>query len=343
MRNLTLYIPGLFGPDIALHPDDLPSLPALNWFLSRGVCQNVQQLSASYTLCDLFGLSADKSGDYPVAAISRLTDDNQHPEGLWLRADPVHVSADRDGLILIDNNRFTLTQSDALALAADINLLFEPYGITIEVPVATRWYLRVNEKYEIKTVPVDSIIGKDILPFMPTGDDRINVIQLMNDIQMTLHNADVNKRREEEKQLPINSVWFWGYGELPKIINRNWSFVVSDEILAKGLSMVAATPFQDLPDSYNDLADKGSSYNGLIVLNSFQKFSYYHDLEGWLEALLSVEENWFVPLLAALKSKQLDQLTIRTELNEIKLDKTDRYKFWKKKKTLNSFKNNKRE
>ena len=338
MRSLTLYIPGLFGPDIAIHPEDLPSLPALNWFLTRSETQAVTQVSASYTLCELFGLPSSKSGDYPIAAISRLTDDNQHPEGLWLRADPVHVSADRDGLILIDNNRFTLNQRDALALAADINLLFEPYGISIEVPSPTRWYLRVNENYEIKTVPVDSIVGKDILPFMPTGDDRINVIQLMNDIQMTLHNSDVNKRRQEEKQLPINSVWFWGYGELPKIINRNWSFVTSDEILAKGLAMVAATPFQELPDSFNEVTDKGSSYNGLIVLNSFQKFSYYHDLEGWLEALLSVEANWFVPLQSALKTRQLDEITIRTEINELKLTKASRFKFWKKKKYINSFK-----
>lgn len=341
MRSITLFIPGLFGPDIAIHPDDLPSLPALNWFLSRGEHQAIEQISPSYTLCELFGLTSEqgqKNGDYPVAAISRLSDDNQHPEGLWLRADPVHVSADRDGLILIDNNRFTLSQRDALALAADINLLFEPYGISIEVPVPTRWYLRVHENYEIKTVPVDSIVGKDILPFMPTGDDRINVIQLMNDIQMTLHNSDVNKRREQEKQLPINSVWFWGYGELPKIIDRHWSFVASDEILAKGLSMIAATPFEDLPESYNDIEDKGASYNGLIVLNSFQKFSYYHDLEGWLEALLSVESNWFMPLLDALKRKKIDQLTIRTEINSITVDKNCRYKFWKKHKTIHSFK-----
>ncbi|MBL1141248.1 MAG: hypothetical protein HND53_04370 [Proteobacteria bacterium] len=333
MRSITLYIPGLFGPDIAIHPDDLPSLPALDWFLSRGEHQTVQRISPSYTLCELFGLSSEQ-GDHPVAAISRLSDDNQHPEGLWLRADPVNVTADRDGLILIDNNRFTLNQRDALALAADINLLFEPYGISLEVPVPTRWYLRVKENYEIKTVPVDSIVGKDILPFMPTGDDRINVIQLMNDIQMTLHNSDVNKRREQERQLPINSVWFWGYGELPKIIDRHWSFVSSDEILAKGLSMIAATPFQELPDSYKDIKDKGSSFNGLIVLNSFQKYSHYHDLEGWLEALLFVEENWFAPLQTTLKKKELDQLTIKTDINLITANKYSQYKFWKKKKNI---------
>lgn len=336
MRSLTVFIPGLFGPDIAIHPDDLPSLPALNWFLSRGDEKKVDQVSASYSLCELFGLNSNE-GDHPVAAISRLSDDNQHPEGLWLRADPVHVSADRDGLILIDHHRFNLNQSDALALAADINLLFKPYGISLEVPVPTRWYLRVHEDYKLKTVPVDSIVGKDILPFMPTGDDRINIIQLMNDIQMTLHNSDVNKRRQEEKQLPINSVWFWGYGELPKIIERQWSFVLSDEMLAKGLSMVAATPFQELPESFNDIEKKNSSYNGLIVLDTFQKYSYYHDLEGWLEALLKTELNWFKPLLVALKQKQFDELTIQTNINSLTLNSACRYKFWKKKKSLQAF------
>jgi len=339
MRSLTVFIPGLFGPDIAIHPDDLPSVPALDWFLTKGSQQTIKQNSASYTLCELFGLSS-KQGDHPVAAISRLSDDNQHPEGLWLRADPVHVSADRDGLILIDHNRFTLSQHDALALAASINPLLEPYGMTLEVPVATRWYLRVHHDYALKTMPIDSVIGKDILPFMPTGDDRINLIQLMNDIQMTLHESDVNKKREQEKEMTINSLWFWGYGELPKIIDRQWSFVMSDEILAKGLSMVAATPFENLPESYKDIEDKGSSYNGLLVFNSFQKFSYYHDLEGWLEALLSVESNWFSDLLNALKRKKLDQLIIRTDVNSIALDSHSRYKIWKKKQSLHSFKNN---
>lgn len=338
MRSVTLYVPGLFGPDIAIHPDDLPSMPALDWFLTKGLHQKIQSDSASYTLCELFGLSSEQ-GDYPVAAISRLSDDDQHPEGLWLRADPVHVSADRDGLILFDSNRFSLSQHDALVLAASINLLLEPYGMTLEVPVPTRWYLRVHEEYKLKTMPIDSVIGKDILPFMPTGDDRINFIQLMNDIQMTLHDSDINKKREQDKELPINSVWFWGYGELPEIIKRHWSFVASDEMLAKGLSMIAATPFEALPESYQSIKGKGDSYNGLIIVNSFQKFSYYNDLEAWLEALLYVESNWFAPLLNALKSKELVQLTIRTDINSIGLDSHSRYKIWKKQKNLYSFKN----
>ncbi|GJM05670.1 MAG: hypothetical protein DHS20C09_16660 [marine bacterium B5-7] len=338
MRSLTVFIPGLFGPDIAIHPDDLPSLPSLNWMLSKGSHQTLKSSSASYSLCKLFGLTSTEENDLPIAAISRLTDDNQHPEGIWLRADPVHVRADRDGLILIDNNQFTISQHDALALAAEINIILKPYELELEVPAPYRWYLRMKDDLKIRTSPVDSIVGRDILPFMPSGDDRINLIQLMNDIQMTLHDSDVNKKREQEKMLPINSLWFWGCGELPKIIDRRWSFIVSDEMLARGLSMIAATPFADLPENYTEIKNTDASYNGLVVINSFQKFSHYHDLEGWLEALMHYEKNWFSPLMNALKLREVDQLHIKTDINTITLDKVSRYKFWKQQKNIYGFK-----
>ena len=334
MRSITLFVPGLLGPDIPIHPDDLPNLPALNWLLSRAEHQTLKLLSQSYGLCELFGLKANTESDLPIAAISRLSDDNQHPEGLWMRADPVHVTADRDGLILMDNNRFKLSQHDALALAADINKVLEHHGMFLEVPVPYRWYVKLHESHQIQTTPIDLIVGKDILPFMPAGNDRVAWIKMLNEIQMTLHNSDVNLLRQQQKMLPINSVWFWGYGQLPEIIDRYWSFVMSDEMLAKGLAMVAATPFEDLPATYNQVSKTGESYNGLIVINAFQRFSHYHDLEGWLEALMHYEENWFLPLVEAIKGKRLDQLQIRTNTLSLSLDKAARYKVWKKKKTL---------
>jgi hypothetical protein len=83
-----------------------------------------------------------------------------------------------------------------------------------------------------------------------------------------------------------------------------------------------------------------TSYNGLVVINSFQKFSHYHDLEGWLEALMTYEANWFSPLMDALRSREIDQLHIKTDKSAINLDKGSRYKFWKKQKTYTSLSNN---
>ena len=102
--------------------------------------------------------------------------------------------------------------------------------------------------------------------------------------------------------------------------------------------MIAATPFDELPESYNGVNKKEASYNGLVVINAFQKYGDYHDLEGWLEALLQYESNWFSPMLDALKNKEFDQLVIRTNSKKIVIDKVARYKFWKKRKSLHSFK-----
>ena len=331
MRRLTVFIPGLFGSGIS-YPDDFPNAPALNWFLSKGSYQSVKRNSFSYSLCQLFGLLQEDQHDLPIASISRLIDSNQYPDGIWLRADPVHINADGNRLTLTDSTEFTLTQHDALEFAAEINNLLKPYNLELEVPCPTRWYLRFNEDFKLKTTPIDSVVGQDIFPYMPRADDRINLVQLINDIQMTLHNLPINVKREQEKKIPINSVWFWGYGELPNILERNWSFVFSDESLAEGLSMLSATPFSKLPKEFNDISNKKSDYINLIVINEFNKFRHYYEFDEWVEMLMCYEMNWFSPLHEALKTKDIDELKIETDINSITINQSSKYKFWKRKK-----------
>ncbi len=334
MRTLTLSIPGLLGPQAAVHPDDLPDLPVFNWLVSRATQQTYLNIPASYQLCHLFELSRHEGQDFPIAAISRLSDDNQHPDGIWLRADPVHVSADRDGLILLDKHRFSLSQHDALAIASELKALFSSRGLQLEVPVASRWYVRIPERKDLVTTPIDQVIGKDVLPFMPVGDDRIEWIQLMNEVQMTLHDCEANHRREQDKQLAINSVWFWGYGELPDIINRKWSLVIGEDMLAKGLAMLSATPFQELQSDFSQHSLPDNDFDGLISFHSFNSFNHYQDLEGWIEALIALEQNWLVPIQQQLKSGKLDQLIILTERLRFDIARQSRFHFWKRGKSL---------
>ena len=287
MRSLTFFIPGLFGSGNA-YPEDFPNAPALHWFVHKGGYRSIKRNSFSNTLCELFGLLENEENDQPVASISRLIDSNQYPDGIWLRVDPIHVRADGNRLKLVDNSQFTLTQHDALELAGEINNLLKPYNLELEIPCPTRWYLKLNEDCHLKTKPIDSVIGENILSSMPTGDDKINFGQLMNDIQMTLHDLPINISRVEEKKLSINSVWLWGYGKLPDILNRNWSFVYSNEILSEGLSMLSATPFSKLPQGFNDIKDKESEYINLIVVSDFDKFRHYYDFDEWVEMLMSI-------------------------------------------------------
>ena len=331
MRSLTFFIPGLFGSGNA-YPEDFPNAPALHWFVHKGGYRSIKRNSFSNTLCELFGLLENEENDQPVASISRLIDSNQYPDGIWLRVDPIHVRADGNRLKLVDNSQFTLTQHDALELAGEINNLLKPYNLELEIPCPTRWYLKLNEDCHLKTKPIDSVIGENILSSMPTGDDKINFGQLMNDIQMTLHDLPINISRVEEKKLSINSVWLWGYGKLPDILNRNWSFVYSNEILSEGLSMLSATPFSKLPQGFNDIKDKESEYINLIVVSDFDKFRHYYDFDEWVEMLMDYEINWFTPIFEALKAKDIDEITIETDINSITINQYTKYNFWKRKK-----------
>ena len=338
MGKLTVFVPGLWGPDVAFHADDLPALPALNWLLGRGQRQaSVAAVSPGYDLCALFGLGRGNEGDYPIAALTRWSEGGSRPQGLWLRADPAHVAAGRDGLVLFDQRRFNLSRAEAHELAGAVQPLLKPHGLRLEVPGPRRWYIRASARLALKTTPLDAVAGRDILPCMPGGDDRAKLARLLNEIQMTLHAAPVNEQRRRQGLLPINSLWFWGYGALPARIERRWSFVAGDERLAKGLALLADIPFQPLPKHYDGLEPGPDNASGLVVINALQRFSDYQDPEGWLAALPDYEANWFMPLQRALQSGRIACLEIRTGADRITLGKYARLQFWKSDKTLQSF------
>lgn len=338
MHKLTVFMPGLWGPDVAFHADDLPALPALNWLLGRGRRQaSVAAVSPGYDLCALFGLGRGNEGDYPIAALTRWSEGGRRPEGVWLRADPAHVAAGRDGLVLFDQRRFDLSRAEAHELAAVVKPLLKPHGLTLEVPGPRRWYIRASARLALKTTPLDAVAGRDILPCMPGGGDRIKLARLLNEIQMTLHAASVNEQRQRQGLLPINSLWFWGYGALPARIERRWSFVAGDESLARGLALLAEIPFQGLPEHYEGLESVPDNASGLVVINALQSFKDYQDPEGWLAALPDYEANWFLPLQRAFKSGRIARLEIRTGQDRITLGKPARFQFWKSAKTILSF------
>ncbi len=343
MRRLTVFAPGLFGPDLSVHPDDLPDLPALNWLLGRGTRRlTTEHASASDLLCELSNLPKDINGNYPIAAITHLADRGQSVTGRWLRADPVHIAIDVEGPRLIDSNRFELSRREAQAMVADINPLLKPFGLALEVPVPNRWYLRGHDDLKLKTLPLDAVSGQIFSPESLMDNDNPKLAGLLNEIQMTLHDSAVNRKRLEQRSLPINSLWLWGDGELlvpPDTANTFWSFIAGDGILEKGLSMIAATPFQVLPEHYDALELMAAGRRDddvLIVINDFRILACYHDLEGWLAALKRYEANWFVPLQTALKTNRVGSLRIVTDRYTVTLGKNARFKFWKTGNTIQS-------
>ena len=338
MRHLTLYIPGLMPPFSDLLPQDIPPVPSIETIFARGDREARSASGFSHLLCSLFDLQGSEDNDLPVAALSHLVDDDHSPDKVWMRADPVHLSAKSNSVVLLDESSFTLDQHDALVLAAGIRDILAEHGWILEAPTTNRWYIQSESMPRILTTAIHEVVGHEIHRHLPVGEDQSDWHRLINEIQMCLHASQINEERQKRGELPVNSVWFWGGGSVPEQTSSRWTRVFSDEEIAHGLAKHANLPFAELPGSVDELLDQVDQAENMLAVMSFGlRHNQYRDLDGWRDFIAYLEQFWFTGLLNFLKSGKLDELVILNETQMIKFNKLSLYKFWKEQKSINLY------
>lgn len=330
MHKVTLYLPGLlsFSPHDLY--EDFTAPVNLTHVLGFSRHQKQTPLSFLQQLAQLFGLEKKTEQDYPVAALTRLIDDASRPEGVWMRADPVYLSTDAHGMTLFDASQLQLDQQEALALGARLQSLFNEHDYQLEVPVADRWYVSLPYQPEFETTDLYSVRGQSILSAMPTGKDAHDWIQLANEVQMLLHECDVNQSRIQQGKQAVNSLWFWGCGCLPDVLPRNWSAVYADSALVRGLCMLSGTPVSTTSQYFSDLLNHDNSTTSeiLIVLDRAEAAQAYQDLTAWHDYLQMIENLWMKSMLQHMQAGKIKQLTIRTNTCQYEYVSHHKMKFW---------------
>ena len=334
MRKLTFFVPGLFGPESDTLPGIAPDIPSIENHFRFGTSKSIQTTGFTQTLVQLFGFPK-QDHDYPVAAVTRLVDDDHDLEGIWMRADPVHLRAEREAVVLLDDSAFKLDKHEALILAADLQQVFTAREIKLEVPTNNRWYIKLKDLPEIKTTPIHEVVGNDIHQNLSIGKNNVLWDQLANEAQMSLHQCPLNTEREQRGELPVNGIWLWGAGELPRPPGKIWSSVFGDEVTTQGLSVLTGSPYKDLPDSIESVVNQcGEQDNVLVVISFGLRHQQYYDFEGWQDFVGYLEEEWFTGNENLIKQKQLDELTLLTGKNTITVKKSSFMKFWRRRKPV---------
>lgn len=335
MPSLTLLLPGLRGPFEGLHKDAVPRLPALETLLAKARKRRSGYRTFYQQLCGLFGIEKEPGRDLPIAPLSRLVDNTGRPEGIWMRADPVHLKAGLNDLTLIDTTHVSLSQHDAILLGTPLHEVFEELGWVFEIPMAKRWYLRLDDYPRLETTEIGEVRGRDVQHLMPRGGDRPLLDRVMTEVQMMLHNNQHNLEREWRGEPVLNSLWFWGCGRLPEQLEAPWTSLVSDDPVARGLASLSGIAYAALPEDLNKLLDSAKVGDRILVVrDDLQVNVGYQDFLAWAEIMITLEKHWFAPALDALKTGTLDRIGILDTGKEFQAGPHSLKKFWRVRKSV---------
>lgn len=321
--SLTLLLPDLAPTTGAAWP----AMPALQTLLSRG---NRERSSGDYltTLFALFGVAGGEE-ELPVAALYALGAGLEAEGGWWLCADPVHLLADRDQLILSAYRELALNRAEADALVAELNRLYAGDGWLFIATSPQRWLLRLPQPLAMHTTPTEQALGCRLGAVLPRGADAMVWQRVMTEAQMLLHASVVNARRTEEGLLAVNGLWFWGGGSLPEAATEcGWDHVIANDCLSRGLarlhSVATAEPSSTTLSEWSQVGERV-----LWVDDTLQAPL------PTTELFAQVEDKLFAPLLTMLKSGELSQLVIEFPgVGRWAIDRAALRRWWRRNKTL---------
>jgi hypothetical protein len=309
--NLTVILAGLTSAP-------LQRFKALETLLSRGAARHVAAGGMNAALTQVFHLS---TAQIAVAPLTRLADSGCRDDAYWLRADPVHLVADRDQLVMLRQSALEVTVEEAKALAETFNRMYAADGLLLETPVPSRWYLRIPATLDCITHDPTEVEGNAVLDCMPTGTDEAKLRQLMNEIQMLFHEHPVNLAREAVGKPAINSVWLWGGGRLPEIAENGPRQVITDVPLVRGLALLAGSRCVSWPAASDAVLWTDES---LIALNVNDEADYS-----------AMDRDVARPLLAALRSGRLKTADIYTGGTAFcRVSRAMLFRFWRRRRPL---------
>ena len=157
-----------------------------------------------------------------------------------------------------------------------------------------------------------------------------------------LHASSVNHTRAQADKFPVNSLWCWGPGKLPKRVTSVWDTVYTEEPFVKGLALLSDTSVYPLPESAGSIlpelkssANDALEHRTLVVLDPSERDILSLDFEHYLDKLSQLEQNWFSPLLQSLKAGEISSISLLT-CNAVgyTLKRHHLWRFWRKRNRL---------
>ncbi len=169
-----------------------------------------------------------------LAALRMWGQTGDRPTAWIAGADPVYLEARLDHLCLHALGRGAVTQADFRALIDHLQATLaddKRFGFT---RLGTCGYLSAKVPIATAQVPAHVVDQRVPSEFLPEGDDAATYRNLLSEIEMSLHDHEVNQRRLATGEQAVNSLWVWGGGLAPERKTRTQTPLFSNDPLLLG-------------------------------------------------------------------------------------------------------------
>jgi hypothetical protein len=328
--RVQIVLPGLFDlPLEELEPDLLVNeLPHLNRLLRFGTPRS----SRSYSIDEILKITLgfDDPAGLPLA--QAFTRDEDQQSGHLLLSQAIHLQAGLHSAVIVPvpNNQKNL--HDISIIIKDLNNIFK-VDCNISAVADGLFLLHLKEFAAPTHYPhILSVLGKTANPYIEQSRQNLPWYQLLNEIQMFMHQHEVNAERISRGLLPINSLWCWGAGILPRGFNAKPAWYCDDPVL----NQFARSLGIDAKSCAN--IDRVDNSGDTIVIDlrliEFLKTGLVAELD---QLLLEIDRKLLKPILeAAAKDRRLLVLRAGFEV-DFELQPTAAMKFWRPHKNLSSW------
>jgi hypothetical protein len=252
--------------------------------------------------------------DFGHAAVARLGEADDAGLYVWMRADPCWLQPDMSSLRMMAWGDMQLTLRDAEDLSAVVRPLFGDAGFEFYIEHPERWYLKLPIGSEpVRMTHPRDVLGDDVERHLPQGSSGQRWRRLLNEVQMSLHQHPVNRRREAAGLPPANSLWFWGGGRLPNRVRSAGLRYFTDDILLRGLARQAKLSCAPVQQRLDEIGELRASVVDLRAV-----------------APETLNRDWLAPALHRLRSSAVEALRVQFSGGEqFLLRRAHRWRFWR--------------
>ena len=224
MKYLVVIANGLTDRPIAEKENKTPlqiaDIPNLDRMVQEGYSGSVQTIPENckagneISYLSLLGYDPEKHDIGPAYFDTLAIGLNLKEGEIPLCCNFVPLQASHNDMVMKDYTADHLSSEESINYLNALQTQISDFGVTFYPGVGPHNIMVMNSKpFTIRLSSPNELIGEGIRKFMPADAEFKDLIYIINQAQIILHNHPVNKKRKLESLDYANSIWLWGNGK----------------------------------------------------------------------------------------------------------------------------------